>query len=45
MMGWRVARVGPARQEFAAIVAYSFQEFLDHVLGSDGRVDLAELTC
>jgi hypothetical protein len=37
--GWKVVRVGPAREEFSPIVAWSFAEFLEKALGSGGRLD------
>jgi Domain of unknown function (DUF4419)/SMI1 / KNR4 family (SUKH-1) len=37
--GWKVVRVGSARDEFSPIVAWSLAEFLDRALGSGGRLE------
>jgi len=41
-IGWKVVHVGPARGEFSRIVAWSFLEFLEKVLRSEGRLTFLE---
>jgi hypothetical protein len=40
--GWKVARVGPNRDEFSPIVAWSFQDFLERALSNGGTLDRLE---